>query len=436
MALDLQYYLLEIRPQTQGSHLARSLSHPVYSRLVYSCWLTPAWVNYSLEVLNLQYDLLRTSRPQTHGSRWSIANFTPARMSAMLFTRRCLLGRFAAAAWLTPTILFTRRCLLGRFMTPGSLPPEIAAMLFTRRCLLGRFTALALWTPTSLAPARMSRYSTGVPAQSLDRLHTTGAFFLPALQLFGPPVSRFSPPTFQPTFLTRHFFPPSPLFRSSWALTAPTCSLEHILSLSFASPALHFFAHSLVYLASRLRARVQLFAMPPPRSAAKPLKKKRSANQLSIQNYLGGNKRAKLDITQPDVGDDDDSTYPDNADGGPSAQSQEQEPNLTAKPLANLREIIQHLLEASRKDGLQDFVDAGQHYIRVGTLCSGTDAPLHVMNLFGMLKNNEGERVFTAINVFGCEIEPFKQGFLMRNSKPQFLFRDARDFAGDGAQKA
>lgn len=177
--------------------------------------------------------------------------------------------------------------------------------------------------------------------------------------------------------------------------------------------------------------------MPPPRSAAKPLKKKRSANQLSIQNYLSGNKRAKLDITQPDMGDDDDdSTHPDNADGGPSAKSQEQEPNLTAKPLANLREIIQHLLEASRKDGLQDFVDAGQHYIRVGTLCSGTDAPLHVMNLFGMLKNNEGERVFTAINIFGCEIEPFKQGFLMRNSKPQFLFRDARDFASDGAQKA
>lgn len=115
LALDLQYYLLEIRPQTQASRLAHSLSHPVYSRLVYSCWLTPAWVSCSLEVLNLRYDLLRTSRPQTHGSRWSIANFTPARMSAMLFTRRYLLGRFVAAASFTPAsftpaILFTRRC--------------------------------------------------------------------------------------------------------------------------------------------------------------------------------------------------------------------------------------------------------------------------------------------------------------------------------------
>lgn len=173
----------------------------------------------------------------------------------------------------------------------------------------------------------------------------------------------------------------------------------------------------------------------PPRSATKIIKKKRSADQLSIENYLSGNKRAKSETAQPDLCDDDLAT-PDNGDSGPSAQSQEQEPNLVAKPLANLREIIQHLLEASRKDGLQDYVEAGQHYIRVGTLCSGTDAPLHVMNLFGMLKNKDGERVFTAINVFGCEIEPFKQGFLMRNSKPQFLFRDARDFASDGAQKA
>lgn len=146
------------------------------------------------------------------------------------------------------------------------------------------------------------------------------------------------------------------------------------------------------------------------------------------------------DIAHHDGGDglgsDNDLASPDSNNCGTSVKPDEQGPNLKAKPLSNLREIIQHLLEASLKDGLKDFVEAGQHYIRIGTLCSGTDAPLHVMNLFGMLKNQDGERVFTAVNVFGCEIEPFKQGFLLRNSKPQFLFRDARDFANDGAQKA
>lgn len=145
---------------------------------------------------------------------------------------------------------------------------------------------------------------------------------------------------------------------------------------------------------------------------------------------------ATRDGDDTSVENEDDFASPDNDGGRITDKPDEQGPSLTAKPLSNLREIIQHLLEASQRDGLKHFVDAGQHYIRVGTLCSGTDAPLHVMNLFGMLKNENGEQVFTTVNVFGCEIEPFKQGFLLRNSKPQLLFRDARDFASNGAQKA
>lgn len=107
------------------------------------------------------------------------------------------------------------------------------------------------------------------------------------------------------------------------------------------------------------------------------------------------------------------------------------------KPLFELREIIDDLLERSQLDGLSHYVESDrQFFIRVGTLCSGTDAPIHIMDLFGMLKNRKGNQVFTTINCFGCEIEPFKQGFLMRNSKPQLLFRDARDFAKDGASQA
>lgn len=114
-----------------------------------------------------------------------------------------------------------------------------------------------------------------------------------------------------------------------------------------------------------------------------------------------------------------------------------QGPDLTLKPLSNLRDIIQDLLESAKKGGLHHFVDSNKkYYIRVGTLCSGTDAPLHVLNLFGMLKNVDGDHVFTTINKFACEIEPFKQGFLLRNSKPELLFRDATDFAKPGAKQA
>ncbi|KAJ4424345.1 hypothetical protein N0V82_001045 [Gnomoniopsis sp. IMI 355080] len=114
-----------------------------------------------------------------------------------------------------------------------------------------------------------------------------------------------------------------------------------------------------------------------------------------------------------------------------------QGPDLTLKPLSNLRDIIQDLLDSAKKRGLHHFVDSNKKfYIRVGTLCSGTDAPLHVLNLFGSLKNADGDQVFTTVNKFACEIEPFKQGFLLRNSKPELLFRDATDFAKPGAKQA
>lgn len=126
--------------------------------------------------------------------------------------------------------------------------------------------------------------------------------------------------------------------------------------------------------------------------------------------------------------------------GGGSNSSEpdaDMEPRGEGKPLRSLREIIQWLTDVASQNGLSLYTDSGrQYYIRVGTLCSGTDAPIHVMNLFEMLKNSDGDQVFTTINSFACEIEPYKQGFLMRNSKPALLFKDAKDFAEPGARKA
>lgn len=112
-------------------------------------------------------------------------------------------------------------------------------------------------------------------------------------------------------------------------------------------------------------------------------------------------------------------------------------PKLFLPPLYKLREIIQDLVNNALKNGLQKYVDQKkQFFLTVGTVCSGTDAPLHVLNLFGMLKNANGDQVFTTINKFACEIEPFKQAFLMRNSKPNLLFRDVTEFSRPGAKRA
>lgn len=107
------------------------------------------------------------------------------------------------------------------------------------------------------------------------------------------------------------------------------------------------------------------------------------------------------------------------------------------RPLRSLREIVLRMIGDSSQIGLEIYTGSGrQYYIRAGTLCSGTDAPIHVMNLFEMLKNSDREQVFTTINCFGCEIEPYKQSFLMRNSKPELLFKDAADFATGQATRA
>lgn len=182
-----------------------------------------------------------------------------------------------------------------------------------------------------------------------------------------------------------------------------------------------------------------------------PARGKRNLSHSSVADFIKP-KRAKVKTNDHESVDEVPAQEANGgSDGGPADGGGDEEddpesvaknitiqgPDLTLKPLSNLREIIQDLLHSAKSGGLQHFVDANsKFYIRVGTLCSGTDAPLHVLSLFGMLKNTNGDQVFTTINKFACEIEPFKQGFLLRNSKPELLFRDATDFAKSGAKQA
>lgn len=109
----------------------------------------------------------------------------------------------------------------------------------------------------------------------------------------------------------------------------------------------------------------------------------------------------------------------------------------TTAPFSKLWEICADMLVKASDEGLNLYSDSGRVYtLKVGTLCSGTDAPVHALEMFGQLKNGQGNQVFSVQNCFACEIVPFKQGFLTRNSKPEKLFRDADDFTKEGATKA
>lgn len=154
-----------------------------------------------------------------------------------------------------------------------------------------------------------------------------------------------------------------------------------------------------------------------------------SGRPSGTQSVIGSNRSIPRDNPPSPSGSSD--------PGGPSEVAIDSDFRPSEKPLCSLREIIWAMICKSSQLGLRLYLNASrQHYIRVGTLCSGTDAPVHVMHLFSMFKDSAGKPVFETLNVFGCEIEPWKQSFLMRNSKPGLLFKDARDFAQGDAQRA
>ncbi|KAH8781218.1 hypothetical protein F5883DRAFT_685573 [Diaporthe sp. PMI_573] len=166
-------------------------------------------------------------------------------------------------------------------------------------------------------------------------------------------------------------------------------------------------------------------------SPSKSIKVPRPGNgrPAGAQSRIGGNHNIPRDTSPAPSGGGDPEE--------PSSVALDSDTRPAEKPLCSLREIIYAMICKASPLGLILFLETcRQHYINVGTLCSGTDAPVHVMHLFSMFKNLAGKPVFGIRNIFGCEIEEWKQSFLMRNSRPGLLFKDARDFAQGDATRA
>ncbi|KAG8161719.1 hypothetical protein KVR01_008706 [Diaporthe batatas] len=157
---------------------------------------------------------------------------------------------------------------------------------------------------------------------------------------------------------------------------------------------------------------------------------KTNSKRKAADTASGPNKKPRLSDSRPDPPGGDDSPEP-------SEASVESDEAPSKRPLCDLREIIEAMMRIARSIGLSHFLGNGRpYYIRVGTVCSGTDAPIHVMEMFSMFRDEEGNHVFQVSNEFACEIEWWKQSFLKRNSKPKRLFRDARDFSQGDSEKA
>ena len=70
--------------------------------------------------------------------------------------------------------------------------------------------------------------------------------------------------------------------------------------------------------------------------------------------------------------------------------------------------------------------------IVLGTICSGTEAPVFALRRWEELAKQHGNE-FTVRHAFSCEIEEFKQQYIARNFDPETLFRDAENMGDDFA---
>jgi hypothetical protein len=86
---------------------------------------------------------------------------------------------------------------------------------------------------------------------------------------------------------------------------------------------------------------------------------------------------------------------------------------------------------SQRKEELTTIARNGGLYFRVGTICSGTEAPIFSLKLIKEISQSltDGRMVIQFNHVFSVENEPFKQAYISRNALGSTVFRDVVDFA-------
>jgi hypothetical protein len=101
-------------------------------------------------------------------------------------------------------------------------------------------------------------------------------------------------------------------------------------------------------------------------------------------------------------------------------------------PITDVRPAFRDMLSRCKPE-LQSIVAQGGLHMRVGTICSGTEAPIFSLKLiqesFQYQDQASTQELITFEHVFSVEIEAFKQAYISRNAPGSIVFRDVTDFA-------
>ncbi|KAI0144141.1 hypothetical protein F4776DRAFT_675687 [Hypoxylon sp. NC0597] len=116
---------------------------------------------------------------------------------------------------------------------------------------------------------------------------------------------------------------------------------------------------------------------------------------------------------------------------GPSSKGKTNGPgnglDQSLPPISNVDAAFHDIVNRSK--GL--LIDqSGNLYLRVATMCSGTEAPIWALKMLVEFfeRTQPGRRFLKVSHLFSVEIVPFKQAYIARNAPEATLFNDVRDF--------
>ncbi|KAI1820500.1 hypothetical protein F4861DRAFT_522865 [Xylaria intraflava] len=91
-----------------------------------------------------------------------------------------------------------------------------------------------------------------------------------------------------------------------------------------------------------------------------------------------------------------------------------------------------------RQSDIASIAANGGFQLRVGTICSGTEAPVFALKLIQELSQilTNGQMFLQFDHLFSVENEPFKQAYISRNAPGSIVFRDVVDLADTDATAA
>ncbi|TGJ88702.1 hypothetical protein E0Z10_g120 [Xylaria hypoxylon] len=120
-----------------------------------------------------------------------------------------------------------------------------------------------------------------------------------------------------------------------------------------------------------------------------------------------------------------------------SEQSSHQGLRLNLPPINNVHQAFKDLV-SKRQPEIIAMANNGGFQLRVGTICSGTEAPIFALKLIKEISQviTSGQKFMQFNHLFSVENEPFKQAYISRNAPGSIIFRDVVDFADRNATTA